>query len=319
MTIAYKKNKNMQQRRDFLKTIGLATAGMAMLPNVNFAEAFAVPTLPAPGIQLFTLFSEMDKDTVGSLQKVAAAGYKNIESAFSSQGGFYGKKPKEFAQLIKDLGMEWRAHHVMGGPIRMPANYKLPNGPDGKPVKIPQAKNLTNDSQELIDAVAEAGIPYIVCANIPDHSGYEIKEAAEILHRAGEQAKKAGVQLVYHNHNTEFASTDGIVAYDYFLSQVSADHLKMELDLGWAFKAGKNPVEIFKKNPGRFPLWHVKDMDKEGNIVPFGEGAFDFKSTFQNAKVAGLQYFFIEQDFPKKPFENIVTCINNYKKFQATL
>ena len=95
--------------------------------------------------------------------------------------------------------------------------------------------------------------------------------------------------------------------------------MKFELDLGWVFKAGKDPVEIFKNQKGRFPLLHVKDMTATGEIVPFGEGVYDFKDTFKNTDIAGMKYFFLEQDFPKKPFDNIVTAATNFNKFKKGL
>ena len=310
----------MNARRKFLQQAATLTIGGTFLSKIGLADSFmAAANLPKPGIQLFTLFNEMDIDTVGTLQKVAAAGYKNIESAFSKQQGFYGKKPKEFKALLNDMGMEWRSHHVIGAPFKLPPNTKLPNGPDGKPMTIPVMKNLQDNSQELIDLAAEAGIPYIVCANINIETGDNIKHSAETLHRAGEQAKKAGIQLAYHNHATEFDKTDGIVSYDYFTSQIPADLMKFELDLGWVFKAGKDPVEIFKNQKGRFPLLHVKDMTATGEIVPFGEGVYDFKDTFKNTDIAGMKYFFLEQDFPKKPFDNIVTAVTYFNKFKKGL
>lgn len=309
----------MYTRRKFLQNTALLSMGGALASQASWAKVFAKKQLPAPGLQLFTLMSEIDKDTIGTLEKVASFGYKNIETAFSKQSGIYGKKPKEFKALLQDMGMQWRSHHVIGGAIKLPPGYKMPLGADGKPISMPQMKNLTDNSQELIDTVAEGGIKYIVCANIPVNSGDNIKQAAEVLQKSGEQAKKAGLQLVYHNHANEFTSIDGIVAYDYFLNQVNEDILKMELDLGWAFKAGKNPVDIFNQFPGRFPLWHVKDMTSDGAIVAFGEGVYDFNNTFKNASKAGLEYFFIEQDFPKKPFDSIKLSIDKYEIFKKSL
>jgi sugar phosphate isomerase/epimerase len=310
----------MNSRRKFLQNAATLTVGGAMLSNSSWANNFlGSKKMPEKGIQLFTIIREMDNDPVSALQKVAAAGYKNIESAFNKPGLFYGKKPKEFRSIITDLGMEWRSHHVGGAPLRLPPNYKLPNGPDGKPISLPVMMNLKDNSQELVDLVAEAGIPYIVCSSINIETGDEIKKSAEILQRAGEQAKKAGLKFGYHNHATEFNVTDGIVSYDYFTSQIAPDILKLELDLGWVFKAGKNPVDIFKKNKGRFPLLHVKDMTATGEIVPFGMGSYDFKETFKNLDIAGIEYFFLEQDFPKKPFEDIVTSANNFDKFKKSL
>jgi sugar phosphate isomerase/epimerase len=217
------------------------------------------------------------------------------------------------------MGMEWRSHHVVGSPMKPPPNMKIPNGPDGKPMSFPKMMTLKDNGQELVDLVAEAGIPYIVCASIGIDTGEEIKKSAEILQQTGELAKKAGLQFAYHNHASEFDVTDGIVSYDYFTSQISADLLKLELDLGWVFKAGKNPVDLFKQHKGRIPLLHVKDMTATGEMVPFGNGVYDFKATFNNLDIAGVDYFFLEQDFPQKPFEAIVTSVNNFNKFKKTL
>ena len=217
------------------------------------------------------------------------------------------------------MGMEWRSHHVVGSPMKPPPNFKIPNGPDGKPLSFPKMMTLKDNSQELVDLVAEAGIPYIVCSSIGIETGDEIKASAEILQTAGEQAKKAGLIFGYHNHATEFDVKDGVVAYDYFTSQITADVLKLELDLGWVFKAGKNPVDIFKQNKGRIPMLHVKDMTATGDIVPFGNGVYNFKETFKNLDIAGVEYFFIEQDFPKNPFDDIVTSMNNFNQFKKTL
>lgn len=309
----------MSTRRTFLQQSSLSL-GALFLQQPGFAtNPVGIASLPKPGIQLFTLFNEMDIDTIGTLKKVAAAGYVNIESAFSKQVGYYGRTAKEFRKLLADMGMQWRSHHVLGAPFKMPADAKPILDANGNEIKIPPMANLRDNSQQLVDEIAEAGIPYLVCANTPIGTADEIKASAATLQKAGEQAKKAGLTLVYHNHDAEFKTTDGIVAYDYFLSQVSADILRMELDLGWALKAGMNPVELFRKHPGRFPLWHVKDMDAAGNIVSFGEGIFDFKPVFHAAKTSGMEYFFIEQDFPKHPFENIVQSIEKYKTFSKNI
>ncbi len=310
----------MKSRRNFLQQAASLTIGGALLGNASWAESFLKKrNLPEKGIQLFTILMDMEKDPVGSLQKLAAAGYKNIESAFSKPGSFYGKKPKEFRSIVHDMGMEWRSHHVVGSPLKLPPNFKMPAGVDTKSMKFPTVMTLKDNSQELIDLVAEAGIPYVVCSSINIESGEEIKKSAEILQKAGEQAKKAGLKFAYHNHATEFDTTDGIVSYDYFTSQISPDILQLELDLGWVFKAGKNPVEIFRKHKGRIPLLHVKDMNANGDIVPFGNGVYDFKAAFKNLDLAGVEYFFIEQDFPKNPFVDIVTAATNFEKFKKAL
>ena len=139
------------------------------------------------GLQLFTLFGVIEQDVPGTIKKIAGIGYKEIESAFSMKGGFYGLKPREFAALLKDNGMSWQSHHVLGTPFIMPAGAKMPNGADGKPMSIPpKMRNLRDDAQELVDELAEGGVSYVVCATISHGTGDEIKQAVEILGKAGE-------------------------------------------------------------------------------------------------------------------------------------
>ena len=255
------------------------------------------------GLQLFTFFNEIDNDVEGTLKKISEFGYKEIESAFSRKGGYYGMKPKEFAKFLKDNGMSWKAHHVLGAPFKMPANAKPPTGPDGKPISIPPMRNLRDNMQELIDEVAEGEVDYLVCANTPIGTLDEVKSSIEVLNKTDEACKKSRVKLAYHNHDAEFRPVEGQIPYELFLSQTK---MQMELDLAWATKGGKDPVELFKQNPGRFPLWHVKDLDKEfKTILPVGEGSIDFKRIFDAADKSGMKHFFVEHDMPKDALASI--------------
>ena len=92
----------------------------------------------------------------------------------------------------------------------------------------------------------------------------------------------------------------------------------MELDLAWATKANQDPVQLFGLHPGRFPLWHVKDIDKNTkNPTEVGSGIVDFKRIFDNKERSGLKYFFIEQDQPPQPLQNVTNSYNNLKKMLA--
>lgn len=307
----------MVTRRNFLKTTGAATLGSAFLSR-DLLSAFGEKSYPA-GLQLFTFFGQIDNDVQGTLKKISDIGYKEIESAFSMKGGFYGMKAKEFSKLVSDVGMSWQSHHVLGAPFKMPANAKPITDANGNPIKFPPMRNLKENMQELVDEIAEAGIPYLVCANIPTKTSDDVRSSIEILNSTGEACKKANIILAYHNHTEEFDKVEGSAqtAYDQFLSQLSPD-IKMELDLCWATKAGVDPVALFKKNPGRFHLWHVKDLSKDKTgPAPVGEGIIDFKRIFANADVAGMKHFFVEHDMPKDPYASIATSINNLKKVMS--
>ncbi|MDE3213711.1 MAG: sugar phosphate isomerase/epimerase [Bacteroidota bacterium] len=293
----------MLKRRNFLKTSGALVLGSMVAPKLLGAELLRKPH--PIGLQLYTLFNVMTSDVKEHLQQVEEIGYRELESAFSKLGPFYGYTPKEFKSLVNSLGMSWKSHHVLGAPFKLPPGTKMPNGPDGKPIKLPPMKNLKENMQELVDQAAEGGIPYLVCANIPTYSGDEIKSSVEILNKTGELCRKANITLAYHNHTEEFEKTDGEIPYDVFLRDLTPD-IKMELDLCWATKAGVDPVALFKAHPGRFPLWHVKDLDKDRKgPAPVGDGVIDFKRIFENASVAGMKHFFVEHDMPKDPFASI--------------
>jgi len=304
----------MLKRRQFIQQSAALSLG-GLLTAKSFSSLFHTPLNQPAGLQLFTLFGVLDKDVPGGIKKIAEVGYKEIESAFSMKGGFYGMSAKDFASLLKDNGLSWKSHHVLGAPFKMPAGAKPPAGADGKPITIPPMKNLKENMQELVDGVAEGGVNYLVCANIPLNTADEIKEAVDILGKTGEACKKAEITLAYHNHEAEFKNIDGQVPYNVLLTQLKPDILSMELDLGWASHSGNDPVELFKKYPGRFPLWHVKDIDKQsGKPVELGAGFIDFKRIFDNASTAGMRHFFIEQDGAPKPFENIANSLAYLKK-----
>ncbi|GGH05058.1 sugar phosphate isomerase/epimerase family protein [Mucilaginibacter phyllosphaerae] len=302
-------------RRKFLQSTGTLVLSSAVLSGKAASSYLNMIKHPV-GVQLFTFFNVIDSDVKGTLTKIAAAGYKELESAFSKKGGYYGMKPKEFKAMANGLGLSWKSHHVLGAPFKLPAGAKMPTTPDGKPMVIPPMKNLQDDMQQLVDEAAEGGVKYLVCANTPTGSMEELKASIAVLNKTAEAATKAGLIFAYHNHDAEFRILkEGVIPYDMLLSETDPQKMKMELDLAWAIKAGKNPVDLFKQNPGRFPLWHVKDLDAgKENILPVGSGTIDFKPIFAAALTAGMQSFFVEHDMPKDAFASINSSMQYISK-----
>ena len=301
-------------RRKFLQSAGtLALGGMALSGRAGSLLNLMTPH--AVGLQLFTVFGIIDEDVKGTLAKIAAIGYKEIESAFGKKPGYYGMKPTEFKAMVADLGMSWKSHHVLGAPFHLPKGYKMPAGADGKPMVLPPMRNLKENMQQLVDEAAEGQIKYLVCANAPTGTLEEIKSTVAILNKTGEATKKAGIQFAYHNHDMEFKAVEGKVPYHLLLSETDPNNVKMELDLAWATKGGQDPVQLFKAHPGRFPLWHVKDLDaSRQNILPVGSGTIDYKRIFEHKAESGMQHFFVEHDMPKDAFASIKSSFEYISK-----
>ena len=129
---------------------------------------------------------------------------------------------------------------------------------------------------------------------------------AEDLNKIGEKVKAAGMKFGYHNHTPEFLSEGGVVFYDELLKLTDPKLVFFEMDCGWVFAAGRDPIEYLSKTPERFPLLHVKDMTKGANgqfhSTVMGRGLVDYKLTLRAA--TGMKHYFIEQEeFDMDPIE----------------
>ena len=286
----------MPSRRSFIKSSSLLAAGAFFEPSTF------KPAKQYIGLQLYTVRDAMQNDAAGTLAKVAKLGYNSVEGAtYTGSEKFYNMEPAAFAALLKQNGLIMPSSHYRLGEEK--TNNEEVKG------------TMLHDWDKAVDDAAAVGIKYMVCAYLSDaeRGGLDhYKYVAEQLNKAGERCKKSGIQLCYHNHAFEFDSQDGKLPYDILLNETNKNLVKMEMDLYWVSKAGKDPVELINQNPGRFPLFHMKDMDNTAakNFTEVGNGTIDFKRILANANKAGLKYFFVEQDqTPGDPFDSIAKSI----------
>jgi sugar phosphate isomerase/epimerase len=179
--------------------------------------------------------------------------------------------------------------------------------------------DLKRTLDEYTAAALAIGQQYIIVpwlapemrASIDDY-----KYISEKMNQVGEELGKSNLQLGYHNHDFEFEDHNGQTGYDILLTETDKENVKMELDLYWVVRSGKDPVKLFKDHPDRFSLWHVKDMDKLNPALntEVGSGSIDFKTIFQNAKLSGLKYLYVEQEnFAIDPYVSITTSADYIK------
>lgn len=259
----------------------------------------ARPNAKSVGLQLYTLRSDIQKQGIEKiLAEVAKLGYKKVENFGYNQGKFFGKTPTEYSKILADNGLKAISGHYMT------ARSKAFGDTDG----------LTKNWDKIVEDAAAIGQEYAVIAYLIDNERKpeDYKQLFDLLNKGSEVAKKAGLTLGYHNHDFEFTQKiDGEKPYDLLLKNTN---VIMEMDLYWVAKAGENANEYFKKFPGRFPLWHVKDManTEKKEFAEVGVGTIDFGALFKDAKKAGLKHYFVEQDVCQRPpLESIKISIDN--------
>lgn len=279
----------MNSRRNFLINTGKLTLGTALLSSFDVNGKLG----GNPGIQLYTVRKEMLEDAAGTLKKLAALGIKQIESAGSAKGYYYGLQPAEMKRICNDLGMTLRSGHI----------------------------HLDDKWQQTLDDAAASGQEYLICSSMPS-DGQTVdnyKKVADQFNKAGEASKKLSIKFGYHNHDYEFEKENGKVLYDVLIENTDPAIVCMELDLGWVVATGSNPLDYFAKYPGRFPLWHLKDMDLvKKESTEFGKGGLDIKKILENGSLSGMKYFFIEQEeYTSTPMESMQYNMNYLKKLKG--
>jgi sugar phosphate isomerase/epimerase len=267
MLLLVKQQIRKMKRRDFLRQGSLSATAAMVLPSFVMANVKE----RSYGVQLYTFREAMATDPMGTLKQIAALGIKEIESARSSKGHYYGLSPQDMKKACEDLDMTLISGHVA----------------------------LDNQFERTMEEAITAGQPYLICSSLPSKGQTKdnYKRVAEAFNKAGEACQKAGLKFGYHNHEYEFESHQGEILYDVLMDQTDPELVHMELDLGWVLVAGLDPLHYFEKYPGRFPLWHLKDMNiKKKESTEFGKGGLDIKSMLNHIQTSGAKHIFIEQE-----------------------
>jgi sugar phosphate isomerase/epimerase len=262
--------------------LGAATlaAGSKLTQNL-FANPYGKPI----GLQLYTVRDQLEKDVPGTIKKVAAIGYKEVEIY-----DLYGMSPAQFAKLLKDNGLTAVSGHYLLN------------------VEKTQWEKKVAEAREL-------GLKYMVHAILDPEERKSLddyKRHVQLWNKIAEQTHQAGMQFCYHNHNFEFQKFDGVTVYDYLFKHLDPQLVQFEMDCFWVTHAGQDPVALFKKHPDRFPLLHIKDLKagippslefdaRMGLFTEVGKGIIDWKRIFAAAPPGGMKHFFVEQDYCEVP------------------
>jgi sugar phosphate isomerase/epimerase len=264
---------SIYSRRDFMKATGAVAAAACVGPEQLGAAQLQMPV----GLQLYSVRNQLPKDFEGTLHQLAAAGYKEVEAA-----GYYDKSAADFGNALQKSGLRCVSTHHALAPLK-------------------------SQFSQLIEYGQALRLEYIICSwagvhRDPAQKGEltldDWRYVADEFNSMGEKVKAAGMTFGYHNHTVEFGTEGGVVFFDELLKRTDPKNVVFEMDCGWVFAGGHNPVEYLSKFPERFPMLHVKDMVKQQdgkfkNVV-MGKGSIDYKPIFHAA--TGLKHYFIEQE-----------------------
>lgn len=271
-------------RRDFLRTAALAATACAVTPLARALEADNVYRRTI-GLQLYTLRNELQKDTPGTIKAVAAAGYKQGEMF-----GFPNCDP--VIQACRDSGLAMHSSHFEWDSVVNPKD------------------DTYSDFQRIVEKAQKIGLSHLVIPYLADKNRQSLDDYRKVAghaNKAAVLAKKAGLQLAYHNHAFEFQPRDGgKTGFDILMAEFGAD-MKFELDVFWVQVGGVDPVALLKKLSGRVSQVHLKDL-KPGMKLPefgsvpadafqeLGDGVIPMEPILAASKAAGVKHCHVEQD-----------------------
>lgn len=256
------------------------------------------------GLQLYTIRAAMRQDVDGTLKRVAGIGYEELETyGFDPEAvRYYGLDAKAFATRLTDLNLSSPSGHY-------DLNRYVNTGID----------ELKRYMDRCIEGARVLRQSYITWPLIdPDSRTIDkFKVVAERLNIIGQQARSAKLQVAYHNHDFEFVDQNGTRGYDIILRETDPALVRLQMDLYWVARASQTPHELFKRAPGRFVMWHVKDVHRvSGDYTEVGNGTVDFTKIWPDAQLAGLQHFFVEQggNFTHDPIRSITDSAEYVKR-----
>ena len=279
----------MIQRREFLINTSLALGALAIAPS------FAYNTKKkAIGLQLYSLRDSLPKDVKGILTQVGQAGFSEVETyGFSVKNGFFGTGVKDFKAMLDDNGLKATSNHFDFN------NY----------IETDSTENIKAyiDTANYLDS-SYVTVPWI-SERLRGTTADDYKKLADKITKVAELCNAANLKLAYHNHDFEFEKFGDSTGYEILLNNTDKNKVDFELDLYWVVRSGNDPLQLFKKYPGRFTMWHVKDMDKSNQDLntEIGKGRIDFKAIFAEAKLSGMKHFYVEHEtnyFPN-PIESV--------------
>ena len=256
------------------------------------------------GLQLYTIRDAMAKDPIGSLKIAKELGYEDFETFGYDidKGTYYGFKAKDFKSILDDMGLSASSGH-----------YDFTS----------YFEKSDDGMRRFVDACIEGAKAldksYITWPWLdPKYRNLEgFKKMPDKLNAIGEQVSQSGLGFAYHNHGFEFEEFDGQTGYDIIVKNTDPDLVKLQLDLYWVAHSSKvGSKELISRDPERYVMWHIKDMDKvTRDYSELGNGSIDYNSLLPELDQSGLQFYYLEQggNYAQNDIQSITDSAHHFK------
>lgn len=290
------------ERRNFIKSAA-ALSTTTIFPVSAFSMIGAAKY--KMGLQLYTIHDAMVKDTIATLAAVKKMGYQDFETfGFDHEKGtFYGYKSSEFRKIMDNLQLTASSGHFGFSPYLSQSEDKLKRFVD-----------------QCIDGAHTLGMKYITWPWLnPDQRSIDhFKLLAKKLNVIAEWVTSAGLGFAYHNHGFEFMDHNGENGFDIILNETEPSLVKLEMDMYWVVRSSKyTPKELVNNQPGRYVMWHIKDMDKvTKDYTELGNGSIDYSQILPDPKESGLEFYYLEQggNYAHSPMKSVADSATFFKK-----
>ncbi len=261
-------------RREALAALGALAVSSQVPWGAAKAEAAAKPQM---AIQLYTMRNPAKKDLPGTLKKIREMGWKYVQWS-----GMPGLPAEKIREALDEADLKAISCHCGVEPFE-------------------------KDFDKEVAFWKTVGVTYAGPGGMMGDCKKTLKDwvrGAKRMDAVGAKLRGEGIQLMYHNHASEFESfpDDPRSKEDILLAETDPKNLVAELDIAWVQVGGVDPAAYIRKCKGRCPHVHAKDLapKKEGEkgtkFTPLGQGIIDWDEVFAAGREAGIKWYTYEQD-----------------------
>lgn len=300
-------------RRDFVLS---AAATIGVLSSATVRAAANADAQPL-GLQLFTVWEQLEHDFEGTLHAIAGMGYKFVETM-----GAFGRDPKHVRAMLDKYGLTSPSQHLSPSDL-YPMFKSFTSGKltvEQVMQRLFEAMSIDRMGvivEEGISRARDLGQKYIIWHVTPSEqmaTRPRLDEYCRALNAAGSQCAKAGMFLGIHNHDEEFRRINGYIPYDVMIENTDPATVTFELDTCWATAGGGDPVAYLKRYPERFRQLHLKDCSAKNQVAPPGEGVVKFPEVMKAARQAKVENYYVEYDHADDPIAMSRRCFDYFSK-----